>query len=640
MKKTSPILTTALILAALLAAGFSYLRYFYIPSKVEESILWSFSDLGFESLSMGDIQNSGGELIISSISLDKNSFSSIEKITIKFGLLDYFLNNKAISGIVVEGLSLTADIDKNNRLNIYGIGPEENFFTKLQSLKTKNIIIKNSRADVLTKQWGGVLATYEGQITLNNTIQFIGNIRSNQSALSFDAKVKGWVDNGLVKIDAEVQDFFIEYENARFRRGKGDIAIDQNNDMSLSFKSSIEFPSGFYKNMPLRDVKITSQDINNMREIKAQGKASGINGLKWDINVENNDKYILNIYPDTIENLIDYFTITNIIEEQHHIPAFILDFSVTKMTLNFRNDNRGNITLSTPIFSKPAIGEFKTSNKNILGSLKFNTGSISPINSLGLDISGVLAFTLNTATSPYTFEWNSEAQIENGYLSVTPSLRLSDFLGTVSHKSSKVNQSNYPLRFKLPLKNSVKHSGSLNLMLTEAMKINATALTLKIFGGSIEASTPIINNGVPTKGNKLLVADIDIGKLFKSSGFSEIVAWGEMGGVIPVIINKKDMQVKNGILQSQSSGIVRIPPYLIAGLFPGSSKRMSRIRATLQNYHYEFFELRMDGLLNERVLMTLNSRGYNPDLQNKDPIDINLQIETQISLLFENMTKK
>ena len=112
---------------------------------------------------------------------------------------------------------------------------------------------------------------------------------------------------------------------------------------------------------------------------------------------------------------------------------------------------------------------------------------------------------------------------------------------------------------------------------------------------------------------------------------------GEIGGVLPIILKEGNIHVNDGILQSQSSGIIRIPPYLVSGLFPGGSQRMREIRATLHNYHYEYFELRMDGLLNERVLITLNSRGYNPDLKNKKSIDINLQIETQIALLFENM---
>ena len=89
-----------------------------------------------------------------------------------------------------------------------------------------NIVIKNGRSDVLTQQWGGILATYEGQITLDNTTQFIGNIQSNQGTLSFDAKVNGWVDNGLIKLNAEVHDLFVEYKNATFRRGKGDISFD------------------------------------------------------------------------------------------------------------------------------------------------------------------------------------------------------------------------------------------------------------------------------------------------------------------------------------------------------------------------------------------------------------------------------
>ncbi len=627
-------------MAASLVIGFSYLRYYYIPSKVEESILWSVSDLGFKSLSIGEIQNKGGELVISNIALDADSFSTIDKITIKFGLFDYFLNNKAISGVIVDGLNLTADIDKDKKLNIYGISPDINFFEKLQSLKTKNIIIKNGRSDVLTQQWGGILATYEGQITLDNATQFIGNIQSNQGTLSFEAKVNGWVDNGLIKLNAEVHDLFVEYENSTFRRGKGDISFDQNKDYSISIQSTLEYPSGVYRNMPLRDVKIISQDINNKREIKAEGKASGINGLSWDIAINSSNEFSLNIKPKTLQNMINYFEITNVIEEPENIPSLLLDLPITNIAINSNYNENGSITLNTPLLMKPAIGEFKFSNSNILGSLKFNNTSITLLENMGIDLSGVLAFTINTEITPYPVDWNSSTQIENGYLSLIPHIKLSDLSASISHSSKKKSNDNYRLNFELPIKNSIKHSGTLNIKRTDGQKIDVSGLKLNIFKGSVKATTPIINNSNTSKANKLLVADIDIGRLFKSTGFSEIVAWGEMGGVLPIIVNDGNINVKNGILQSQSSGIIRIPSYLISGLFPGSSQRMSKIRATLLNYHYEFFELRMDGLLNERVLITLNSRGYNPDLKSKEPIDINLQIETQISLLFESMLKK
>ena len=191
MRKLPSFLSIALCLAIMVSVGGLYLRYSYIPDKVEDSILWSISSLGFESLSIGEINNKGSCLVLTDISLDEQSFSSIEKITISFGLFDYFFKNKAISDIVIEGLNLTADLDLNNKLNVSGFSTEENFFEKLKSIQTKNILIKAARADVLTMQWGGITTNFEGQITISDTVQFIGNIQSVQNNLSFNAKVTG-----------------------------------------------------------------------------------------------------------------------------------------------------------------------------------------------------------------------------------------------------------------------------------------------------------------------------------------------------------------------------------------------------------------------------------------------------------------
>ncbi len=128
-------------------------------------------------------------------------------------------------------------------------------------------------------------------------------------------------------------------------------------------------------------------------------------------------------------------------------------------------------------------------------------------------------------------------------------------------------------------------------------------------------------------------------KFFADTGIKKFSISGEMGGILPLQRKDDKIYIKDGLLQSQEGGIVRLDESISNGLFPGSSKQMQKIRKALKNYHYEFFELRLDGKLSGAVMMTLSARGRNPDMKNKKPVELKLQIETELSLLFKPLLK-
>ncbi len=223
-----------------------------------------------------------------------------------------------------------------------------------------------------------------------------------------------------------------------------------------------------------------------------------------------------------------------------------------------------------------------------------------------------------------------------------PSLKFSNLSSVLQLSSSKKNSKGekWGLSFKLPLKKQVSHTGKLYLSKSgEPHGLNISGVHLQIYNGKIRLESPIVKDNNIQKANKIILTDLKLPRIFRDMGFNDITSWGEFGGVLPITFDGDNIQVKDGILQSQNSGIIKLPPYLISGLFSEGTTQSRKMRMVLNNYHYEYFEIRLDGLLNERVFITVNSRGYNPDLQDKAPVDIDFQIETQITELLKNILK-
>ena len=133
------------------------------------------------------------------------------------------------------------------------------------------------------------------------------------------------------------------------------------------------------------------------------------------------------------------------------------------------------------------------------------------------------------------------------------------------------------------------------------------------------------------------ITDINLTDYLGGLNISGLTVYGHLGGVIPLIRTKGNVSIKDGLLQSQAPGIIKLPETLSNTLFPGSDPQMQTIREALNNYHYEFFELRFDGTVSGGVMVSLYSRGTNPDMVDKRPIEMNFQIETEISVLVEHM---
>ncbi len=647
MKKLLLVITA---IFSILVIGTSYYAYNqYIPNKIENNITKSFKQLGFDNVKFDKTSKKSGQIVFSNISLDEYGFSSIKEIRVYFSLIKFLTNQNHAKKIVVEGVRLSGELSKNLDITVSGLRSNKQFLSNLNNIPASTVIIKDSNIDMLSEDFGGIKIIYNGQMRLSSTkgkdIAIIkGHVSSKQKKLTFNAKIDGTLSpDGDISVIADSDQISLIKKNLNLRRGVADIKFKYSvKDLAYMLSVKGQIPSVNWHNLPLRDVEIDFNSAGKSSNFTAKGSIFGNEDIKWSAQISKENDIIkesgITIVPSYFYEILSFLQINKMLAKEVDFPGFILNFEKPVFSIDLIKETFG-MQVSKPDFVLQGKYLFNEKTGNIKGSFSLGQNHIvSKDDKASFKLSSKGEFVVRNIADILTLEWYVNTKIDEGNIQYGL-INIDEITGRISYNSSYLEKTKKYLDFKLPLRPDIPQSGRINLNITDPNNPLFKSIDLNIYDGNIKMISPALKGGKITNKNKLIISDIDLAELFRDAKFKDVIIYGKLGGIIPFSIDNTKMDIDGGILQSQDGGIIRLPRSLINGLFSGKSAKMQRIRAALKNYHYDFFEIRLDGDLNGRVMVTLNSSGYSPELKTKDPIDISLQIETQISLLFKNLIR-
>lgn len=671
--KRSPILLIILAVLTCVAGG-SYALFSYIPQKLEQQFTHSFQELGFEKVTYESKSQSRGKITFRNISLDPRSFSEIKSITIRYSVINFFWSGGRASSVTLDGLHLTGELSENFDLIIAGWKQQNDLLGLLTRLPMQTLAIENSTIDLMSEKFGGIKLNYNTQIRNKNKnyIEIVGKTDSTQRKLAFHATFSGSIiDQKKLDLKLDAEQIQLIWDNTHFKRGTATIMV--NSPIGGKTNFSIEAGSGsmVWNGLPFGDVRITCEKALDNYNINIDGKAIGVEAIEFTSNinhVEHVTSFETMVYPQTLSNLVDFLLSNNIIPASVNIPQALLDLQ--QPILSFSNapreahddeptdeqaDDNGhkNIGMVKLLITEPSLemeGHYTIENNgDISGSL-----STQPVRiELSMATEGdndprpPKSFLELMATANFTHaydkdkkpdvNWSFDTQVTSGHLEYG-FIKFDEIEGNFTYRNGDKNRNDYEtLSFKLPLKSFIEQTGRIYLDFNKSPFIREIALFL--YGGKIRTQGFTLEDGTIPNSLRLVVSDIKISDLLSDAGINGITIVGKIGGMLPLEIVRDKIKVKGGILQSQSPGIVHIPESFSEAIFPGPRLQMQKMRRALENYHYEYFEARFDGDLEGGVMVTLTARGFNPDMPTKDPVDLNFQIETDISTLFSSLIR-
>ena len=573
------------------------------------------------------------------------------------------INPHHAQNITIEGLHLTGELldAETMTMDLAGWRSKTQFFKNLQSFPAGLIHIKNSTLDLLTKAFGGIHLEYDAFITMQRSgnVEFKVQTNTTQSKLAFYSNTKGNMSpSANITLETKIEGLSADIPNIKVRRGAGRIETRyelHNQNSQAHLNSEFQIGSVRWHGLPLKSVSAIIQDNNTYR---LSGQTYGTDNIKWHTEIsyaENDTHTALNITPNTLKDLIQYLEHNKNFTINSTIPNALLNIKNPAIQIKNTENSKGevsgmaNIRIENPALTLLTEYHSTPLAQDIVGTLKLNKKDISLASlskegkedtSTNFDLSIFGEFTLKDYATKPDLDWFIHYDVSSGLLDFD-AIKIPEINGSITlGGNSKIDDDRKSLPFNLPLKDHIKHKGGITLNLNEIETSIIEDLHVNIYDGQLTIPEPISESGVIHKKNTLVVSDLNIERLIADAGFENISATGMLGGVIPFEASKEQIQVNGALLQTQDVGILKLPEDMINGLFPGNSSKMRNIRDALSNYHYEFFEVRLDGDLKDRVMMTVNASGKNPDMTSNDPVELHLQIETQISLLFDSLIKK
>lgn len=656
----------------------TYLYGYFIPHKIEQNAHNAFAELGFDKVRLDGIEKNLGKVKFSNIEFDEKDFTTLKSLTAEFSLSRFFLDPQNAFIITLDGLKMTGEISSQLTPSIAGIKEISPLIVSLHHLPIYKINIKDARIDLLTEEFGGLTIKYDSDFTLTSDqkIKLAAFFKTNQKRLNLAAGLTGEIGvDGRTELNIKADQISARHQDIRYNRGHANLTYNydpQKAENKTKLSGEINFTSVRSGRLPLKDVKSQMSFDSNQLSIQSEGTTFGPKSIKWTLQIDNNNlesRSDLSVMPMQISDYASYLYEVGLLTNIPTFPNVIKKTELGALTLSrtkIYNQKTDEIRLSavTQKHAIPINAQIDIENKNSFNG-KFSTtakiislGSSPPpreTNDGQEDKSAPLKFlTSLTGTfkanrkskdTPYTLQWSAKSEIKDGQLDFK-AFKLNDLSANIRKSQTEFetdtpNTDEQKINFLLPLKPEIKHLGHILVDLQNSGLDSFGPLEIKIFNGEISTLNPALRQGNPAMENTLQILNINLSEYIKHADLPQTTINGQMGGIVPYkIIEKSDgihIDVAGGLLQSQSTGTAKLSPELIKALFPEENEESLLIRQVLKNYHYDFFEIRLDGNLLGRMMMTLSSRGFNPDLKNKKPIDINIQIETQPHQLLKRL---
>ncbi len=646
------LLLSALGCVALIGA-YAYAQLFYLPKKTKTIAIQVLKEHGFPTIQYQSVSQTYNRVSLHQVSLDKQSLSTIQEINIKTLPALLLLGRSPLQSITIRNMSLLGAVEGNTPLSFSGINDNKNLIKAIRELPFTDIYIENGVLDILTDNHGGIRLKVNGHIKKSNTISVINAyINSTQKNVSFSAKLTGEInEDTTISLTADAEQLSIKSKELHIKRGtaNADFTYMPENG-SLNYFAQATISSALWHGFPLRHAQFNLKKEGEIFTVDGKGNTHGNEDIEWRIRsiaTPNEVQRDIKIMPPKTSSLTNYIQRNKGTDISPAIPPTLDSFSNPTLSIHHLL-NKKDMASSNGVFNididndRTPIrlsGKFTVDDKKINAVLDPQDAPLMIDNqdkgkylnaSFTYNMDGVLTFRQkDDGTS--SLKWAIKPHIKTTRINFGSLFLEKKDRFTLQSKNGSIQ--NIP--FNLPL--NAFNKGNLLLSFDPIDTPHIESIKLNIFGGQIRTGTPITQSGEISTQNEFSVSDINLDSLFSKTGFNNVRVAGKLGGIIPVKVDGENTMINGGILQSQEGGVVHIPADLAYKFFPGNTKKTIAIREALKNYHYEYFEIRLDGNITGRTMTTLTARGYNPDMKGEPVIDINMQVETQLSEFFKNI---
>lgn len=258
--------------------------------------------------------------------------------------------------------------------------------------------------------------------------------------------------------------------------------------------------------------------------------------------------------------------------------------------------------------------EFNKHQFRIIGKLRDIDGQHNKMAFKGLNVEGDVSY-------PFTDEPDAIGahldQLETG-------ITLSDVRSRIRLRPSALQQNDNPS----------ENTFSDGIMLP---KIEVEDLSGKVLGGDF-STLPFIYDPLGKRNEiSLRASGLDIPEILELQSIEGLVVTGKLGGVLPIIIDKKGVHITRGYFENpeDEGGLIQ---YHIDSDNPGLADALSQtVIKALEEFHYSIMNAEVDYQPDGQLGINFHIEGKSPRLSTSRPVHFNVNSEQNVLSLLQSL---
>jgi hypothetical protein len=108
--------------------------------------------------------------------------------------------------------------------------------------------------------------------------------------------------------------------------------------------------------------------------------------------------------------------------------------------------------------------------------------------------------------------------------------------------------------------------------------------------------------------------------------------------MIPLNLGESGASVTGGVVWSSETGVLRYQPDESTKTFSQGNPQLALTLKALSNYHYKTLTVSLSYIPDGTLSLTLALRGFNPDLNKDQAINVNLNVEQNLLSLLNSLS--
>ncbi len=162
-------------------------------------------------------------------------------------------------------------------------------------------------------------------------------------------------------------------------------------------------------------------------------------------------------------------------------------------------------------------------------------------------------------------------------------------------------------------------------------------LKFGVFGGSADIKDAIIDTSAEVNTLELELSSLALDELLALSDLEGVAATGQLRGTIPLTFDGEKLTVKLGVLESDGPGKLEIKSDKARQALSAGGAQTKLLFDVLENFNYSELSLKIKKPASGEDLVTLHTKGANPDVENNRAVILNVNLSTNLDRIFNTL---